>query len=47
MKPCEKPKKCGRCKDVTYCDRDCQAADWNRHRYECRPCPKEEEAAPE
>ena len=47
MKPCEKPKKCARCKDVTYCDRDCQAADWNRHRYECRPCPKEEETAPE
>ena len=27
--------KCGRCRGVTYCDKECQLADWPRHRAEC------------
>ncbi|KAK7483873.1 hypothetical protein BaRGS_00024890 [Batillaria attramentaria] len=29
-------KKCGRCKEVTYCSRDCQRADWRSHKVNCR-----------
>jgi hypothetical protein len=28
--------KCGRCKTVIYCSRDCQVADWSRHKKECK-----------
>ena len=28
-------KRCGRCKRVLYCCRECQAHDWKRHRSEC------------
>jgi hypothetical protein len=28
-------KRCGRCKLVLYCGRDCQVNDWKRHRHEC------------
>jgi len=31
----EKLKYCGRCKVAKYCSRECQAADWRRHRSEC------------
>ncbi|KAH8668637.1 hypothetical protein BX600DRAFT_510713 [Xylariales sp. PMI_506] len=26
---------CSRCKEVSYCDRNCQKADWKKHRMEC------------
>jgi hypothetical protein len=29
-------KKCSRCGNVSYCDRDCQKAAWRRHKSECR-----------
>jgi hypothetical protein len=29
--------KCGRCKQVFYCDRDCQKAQWSTHKQVCRP----------
>jgi hypothetical protein len=28
--------KCGRCSKVAYCSRDCQKADWVRHKLVCR-----------
>ena len=27
--------RCSKCKKVRYCNRDCQAADWPRHRARC------------
>jgi MYND finger/Plasmid pRiA4b ORF-3-like protein len=33
----EKYQRCGRCKAVRYCSRDCQAADWSHHRSSCKP----------
>jgi hypothetical protein len=32
--------KCGKCKAAFYCNRECQMADWKRHKKECRS-PKE------
>ncbi len=29
-------KHCGRCKLVNYCSKECQRADWKRHRTECK-----------
>lgn len=29
-------KKCSRCKNVSYCSKQCQANDWNRHKQVCR-----------
>ena len=26
---------CGKCKDQSYCGRDCQAADWKKHKKLC------------
>jgi hypothetical protein len=34
----EKPKSCGKCRDVTYCDVECQKADWDTHKTSCEPC---------
>ena len=30
-----KTKCCSRCRDVTYCSRECQVADWSRHKPIC------------
>lgn len=30
-------RKCGRCKKIWYCDRECQSFDWPRHKLECNP----------
>mmetsp|Transcript_11078 Transcript_11078/g.18108 ORF Transcript_11078/g.18108 Transcript_11078/m.18108 type:complete len:131 (+) Transcript_11078:100-492(+) len=30
-------KVCSRCRQVRYCGRECQAADWQRHRQHCVP----------
>lgn len=30
-------KQCSQCKQVCYCDRSCQRADWKRHKQECVP----------
>jgi hypothetical protein len=27
--------RCGKCKRATYCDRQCQAADWKGHKARC------------
>lgn len=35
-KSSEKMYKCSKCKLVRYCDRDCQLADWKRHKSECK-----------
>lgn len=35
-------KKCGRCKAVFYCGRDCQLNDWSKHRVACRKLSKSE-----
>ena len=35
-------KKCARCNRVSYCDRDCQRADWPRHRSTCRDSAKQD-----
>ena len=29
---------CGKCKNVKYCDRECQLIDWERHKEECQEC---------
>ena len=29
--------KCTRCKAVAYCGKECQRADWKKHRMECKP----------
>lgn len=31
----EKLLKCGRCRAVTYCNQDCQKADWSQHKVVC------------
>lgn len=28
--------RCGKCKKVTYCARDCQAKGWKTHKFACR-----------
>lgn len=28
-------KRCGRCRNAAYCSKECQVADWKRHRYLC------------
>ena len=28
--------RCGRCRAVYFCDRDCQRAGWKRHKPQCR-----------
>lgn len=45
-KPCSKDKdeldegrtlkKCGKCKEVVYCSKECQAADWSKHKKGCK-----------
>jgi len=30
--------KCARCKLAMYCSRECQVADWKRHKKQCQPC---------
>ena len=30
-----KTKYCSRCRNVTYCSRECQVADWSRHKLNC------------
>ncbi|KAJ7652471.1 hypothetical protein DFH06DRAFT_1206203, partial [Mycena polygramma] len=30
-------KKCGRCKMMTYCNRECQIAHWPKHKIHCKP----------
>jgi len=33
----KKPMTCGQCRDVAYCSRECQVADWKAiHKHECR-----------
>ena len=37
---CEAPgakQQCSRCKQVSYCSRECQRFDWARHKYNCTP----------
>jgi hypothetical protein len=34
-KPLRMPMRCGKCKRATYCDRQCQAADWKGHKARC------------
>ncbi|KAK3651133.1 translational activator for mitochondrial COX1 [Elasticomyces elasticus] len=36
---CSKPatRNCGRCRNVKYCDNECQKADWGCHKYMCGP----------
>ena len=34
-KPC-KALKCSRCQKATYCSRECQKADWKRHKADCK-----------
>eukprot|EP00984_Skeletonema_dohrnii_P007856 scaffold2899_cov85-Skeletonema_dohrnii-CCMP3373.AAC.12 len=29
---------CSRCRNVTYCSRECQKADWTTHKHECDEC---------
>jgi hypothetical protein len=31
-------KRCGKCKAIRYCSRECQAADWPNHKKVCRHC---------
>ena len=33
--PSAKLKKCSRCKDVSYCSRECQLEDWKAHKMDC------------
>jgi hypothetical protein len=30
-------RRCGRCKKIWYCDKECQSFDWSRHKPECKP----------
>jgi hypothetical protein len=34
----EKRNSCAKCRSVTYCDRECQTANWGTHRKSCKPC---------
>ena len=27
--------RCGRCKLIYYCSKECQAVDWKRHKHQC------------
>ena len=36
-------KKCMRCEGVRYCSKECQKADWKRHKPECKVVKKKEE----
>jgi len=35
-KKTEDTKRCSRCKSISYCGKECQGMDWERHRLECR-----------
>lgn len=35
--PKERFMKCGKCKLVTYCSKNCQIIDWKKHKLECDP----------
>ncbi|KAI1783159.1 hypothetical protein LXA43DRAFT_357556 [Ganoderma leucocontextum] len=38
----EKPKRCGGCGVVVYCDKECQRAAWQTHRLLCRSAPEKD-----
>jgi len=37
-KPVSRANGCGKCRQIFYCDRQCQRAHWKQHRVECIPC---------
>jgi len=39
-------KRCSKCKSISYCGKDCQYKDWERHRTECYPVNDKEVTTP-